>query len=143
MGRPLRTGKLRSSRLVLLAGFGSILAIIALSGWDALRLLQEFRREDTTVRNQFLLRNRLLNNIRSELYLSGTYVRDYLLDPDPSRAARFGDNLAEVRGKMETELSSYAGQNDAEQARQFAALRSELNEYWQILDPVLHWGVQQ
>jgi len=143
MGRPLRNGKLRSSRLVLLAGFGSILAIIALSGWDALLLLQEFRREDAAVRRQFLLRNRLLNNIRSELYLSGTYVRDYLLDPDPSRAARFGDNLAEVRRMMDLELYSYAAQMDSEQAGQFSTLRSELKEYWQVLDPVLQWHSQQ
>src|SRR5215471_9074644 len=143
MGRPLRNGKLRSSRLVLLAGFGSILAIIALSGWDALLLLQEFRREDAAVRRQFLLRNRLLNNIRSELYLSGTYVRDYLLDPDPSRAARFGDNLAEARRMMDLELYSYAAQMDSEQAGQFSTLRSELKEYWQVLDPVLQWHSQQ
>jgi signal transduction histidine kinase len=134
---------MRSGRLVLLAGFGSILAIIALSGWDALLLLQQFRQEDAAVRRQFLLRNRLLNNIRSELYLSGTYVRDYLLDPEPSRAAAFGNNLAAVRRKMDAELSLYAGQMETQEAGQFSALRSELNEYWQILDPVLHWDMEQ
>src|SRR5437016_366106 len=78
--------KLSSGRLALLVGFGSLLAIMALSGFDASRVLRQFRRQDEQIRRQFMFRNRVLNNIRSEVYLSGTYVRDYLLDPDPARA---------------------------------------------------------
>ena len=75
-----------STRLVLLAGFGGLLALMTLSGVDALRVLRQIRREDDQIRRQFLFRNHLLNDIRSQLYLSGTYVRDYLLDPDAARA---------------------------------------------------------
>src|SRR5215471_2435822 len=73
--------KLLSSRLALLVGFGSLLAIIGASGIDALRVLRQYRQEEDLIRRQFLFRNRVLNNIRSEVYLSGTYLRDYLLDP--------------------------------------------------------------
>ena len=84
----------RSPRLPLLLGFGGLLCVMALSGWDALRLLNGFRKQDTQIRVQFLLRNRLLNDIRAGVYLSGTYVRDYLLEPDPERAASFGARSA-------------------------------------------------
>src|SRR5664279_5129998 len=100
------SGSSRSnSRLALLIGFGSLLAIIALSGFDALRVLSQFRKQDDQIRRQFLFRNRVLNNIRAEVYLSGTYVRDYLLEPDPQRASGFGTSLESVRRQMETELS--------------------------------------
>ena len=79
-----------SSRLALAAGFGGLLAITALGGADALRVLHQIRRDDDQIRKQFLFRNHVLNDIRSELYLSGTYVRDYLLDPEPGRAAKIG-----------------------------------------------------
>jgi signal transduction histidine kinase len=134
--------RLSKSRLALLLGFGSLLAIIALSGFDALRVLRQFRKEDDQIRRQFLFRNRVLNNIRAEVYLSGTYVRDYLLEPDPDRASGFGASLESVRQQMETELVSYAGQMDPEQSAHYNALRMELTQYWAVLEPVLAWDVQ-
>src|SRR5512135_464555 len=102
--------RLLKSRLVLFVGFGGLLAIIALSGFDALRVLNQFRKEDDQIRRQFLFRNRVLNNIRAEVYLSGTYVRDYLLEPDPERAAGSGSSLENVRREMEADLASYGSQ---------------------------------
>src|SRR6185369_16541334 len=95
-----------SSRLAVAAGFGGLLAIMALAGADALRVLQQIRRDDDQIRQQFLVRNDLLNDVRSELYLSGTYVRDYLLEPEPSRARTFRANLEEARKQMESALAS-------------------------------------
>ena len=59
---------------------------MALAGLDGIRVLQQIRRNDDQIRRQFLFRNHLLSDIRSSLYLSGTYVRDYLLEPQAQRA---------------------------------------------------------
>jgi len=134
---------LRSSRLTLLIGFGSLLAIIAVSGVDALRVLRQFRNEDDQIRREFLFRNRVLNNIRSEVYVSGTYVRDYLLEPNASRAAAFGVSLSNVRKQMESDLASYAGQVKPEESGQYSALQRELAQYWEILGPSLKWDARQ
>jgi signal transduction histidine kinase len=131
--------RLLKSRLVLLVGFGGLLAIIALSGFDALRVLNQFRKEDDQIRREFLFRNRVLNNIRAEVYLSGTYVRDYLLEPDPDRASGFGASLESVRRQMEGDLSSYAGQLKPAESAPYSALQTELAQYWQILEPVFRW----
>jgi len=129
-----------SSRLALLIGFGSLIAIIAFTGTDALRVLRQFRQQDEHIRRRFLLRNRLLNDIRSEVYLSGTYVRDYLLDVDPGRAAGFGRNLADVRTQMQSDLESYGAHLDPVEARDYAQLKGELMRYWAAIDPVLQWN---
>jgi signal transduction histidine kinase len=134
---------LSSSRLALLAGFGSLLAIMALSGIDALRVLRQFQQQGDQIRRQYLSRNRVLNNIRSEVYLSGTYVRDYLLDPDPDRAAGFGEKLADVRSQMEADLASYGNQLEGEDSRQYGELRAELAQYWTTLEPALKWSGSQ
>jgi len=131
--------RLSKSRLALFIGFGGLLAIIALSGFDALRVLSQFRKEDDQIRRQFLFRNRVLNNIRAEVYLSGTYVRDYLLEPDPERASGFGKSLEGVRRQMEAELASYASQLEPAEAGHYAALRTELAQYWAVLEPILTW----
>ncbi|MBZ5724403.1 MAG: MCP four helix bundle domain-containing protein [Acidobacteriia bacterium] len=132
-----------SSRFTLVAGFGGLLAIVALAGVDALRVLQQIRRDDDQIRRQFLARNHVLNDIRSQLYLSGTYVRDYLLEPDAARATTYRANLQEVRGEMESALASYARQVEPEAARHYGALKAELSQYWQTLDPILNWDAAE
>ena len=98
---------LSSTRLALVAGFGSLLVIMALAGLDALRVLQDVRENDDRIRRQFLFQNHVLNEIRSEVYLSGTYVRDYLLEPDTERADRYRTSLEQLRQQMESALDSY------------------------------------
>src|SRR4051794_40396221 len=50
-----------SSRFALAVGFGGLIAIMALAGVDALRVLRQIRRDDDQIRRQFLFRNHLLN----------------------------------------------------------------------------------
>ncbi len=134
---------LPTTRFVLAAGFGGVLAIMALSGVDALRVLHQIRREDDQVRHQFLYRNHVLNNIRSQLYLSGTYVRDYLLDPDTAKAEAYRANLEQVHREMSSALESYRDQATPGGASQFAALKSELSQYWDTLGPALKWNAAE
>jgi signal transduction histidine kinase len=118
-----------NNRLALVAGFGSILVIMTLAGLDALRVLTDVRQKDDRIRRQFLSQNHVLNDIRSQVYLSGTFVRDYLLEPDTGRADKSRLSLEQLRQQMTlAELVHYS------------ALRAELSEYWQILAPVLQWG---
>jgi hypothetical protein len=69
------------SRLVLLAGFGGLLILMAFAGVDGIQALQQIQTSNDRIRDQFLLRTQVLERIRSDLYLSGTDVRDYLLEP--------------------------------------------------------------
>src|SRR5437899_2215956 len=73
-------------RALLIAGFGGLLLLMSFSGVDAVRVLRSIQSQNDRIRADFIARNRLLNQIRSDLYLSGTYVRDYLLEPDPNNA---------------------------------------------------------
>jgi signal transduction histidine kinase len=128
-----------NSRLALVAGFGSILVIMTLAGLDALRVLQDVRRSDDNIRRQFLFQNHVLNDIRSQVYLSGTYVRDYLLEPDTARADTFRISLEQLQQQMRSALDSYRRQLAPAQVKHYSALRAELGEYWRILVPVLEW----
>ena len=80
---------------------------MALAGIDALRVLGHFRRADDQIRQRYLAENHVLNDIRSDVYVSGTYVRDYLLEPEPQRAETYRANLEQVRKHMEAALDSY------------------------------------
>ena len=116
---------------------------MAIAGMAALRVLKNVRAKDETIRRQFLSRNHLLNDIRSEVYLSGTLVRDYLLEPEPARAETYRSSLEDIRRRMDSALESYGLQNDPEQLQQYLALRTELAGYWDILAPVFQWNTDQ
>jgi len=126
-----------STRLALLVGFGGLLAITALAGMDTLRVLRQIRTNEAQIRQEFLFRNHVLNNIRSDLYLSGTYVRDYLLEPNFERAESYRATLEKVRTEMDSALESYESKLDPQQSMDYAALKVELARYWDILEPVL------
>lgn len=132
-----------STRVAVLAGFGGLLAIITLAGIDSWRVMQEIRRNEDQIRQEFLSRNHLLNSIRSDVYLSGTYVRDYLLDPESERAESYRDTLQQVRKEMDSALESYGNKLDAQESEHYAALKTELARYWDILDPVLQLNARE
>src|SRR5262245_27040110 len=91
-----------NSRIALIVGFGSLIVIMALAGTDALRVLRNYRVNDDRIRGRFLSQNHILNDIRSDVYLSGTYVRDYLLEPESEKAERYRANLGQLRQHIDT-----------------------------------------
>ena len=127
------------SRIALAVGFGGLLSIMALAGIDALRVLGQFRRSDDEIRRRYLDENHILNDIRSDVYVSGTYVRDYLLEPEPQRADAYRANLEQVRKHMQAALDSYGRQVPPAGFQHYSALRMELADYWGILAPIFDW----
>ena len=130
---------LGGSRIALMIGFGGLLSIMAVAGIDTLRVLAQFRHSDDQIRRRYLSQNHVLNDIRSDVYVSGTYVRDYLLDPDPERAEAYRASLKDVHKQMEAALDSYGRQVAAPELEHYAALRAELASYWKIIAPISHW----
>jgi len=80
-GRGLKTALLQS-RFILLAGFGGLLLLMLFAGVDSVVTLRQIQNSNDANREEFLWRTRLLEKIRSDVFLSGTYVRDYLLEPE-------------------------------------------------------------
>src|SRR5689334_24182456 len=74
------------SRLVLIVGFGGLLLLMGFAGFDSIQTLLQIQKSNDDIREGFLARTKVLEQIRSDLYLSGTYVRDYLLEPENQMA---------------------------------------------------------
>lgn len=137
-----------STRGALAVGFGFVLILLVLSGLNALRIVSHLRSSNEEILHEFLRRQTRLDELRSAIYLSGTYVRDYLLEPDRAKAEESGRALAETRRQIESALSATAlpssgsGPRAANDAM-YAQLQSEVQEYWHVLDPVLNWNSAQ
>ncbi len=132
-----------NARFVLITGFGGLLLLMTFAGLDTLHVFRDVELHNNEIRNGFLVRTRLLNQIRADLYVSGTYVRDYLLEPDPQLAAKHQQHLGQARKDMDAAFSQYAQLRDPAEAVAFDSLQRELNDYWSLLQPVTRWTPEQ
>jgi len=128
---------------VLAIGFGGLLLLLAFAGFDSVQKLHQIQHRNDAIRESFLARTRLLEQIRSNLYLSGTYVRDCLLEPDPAKAEAHRASLLRTRNRMESALAGYQALLNEAQAAPFRDLNQALRDYWNILAPVLSWNAGQ
>jgi signal transduction histidine kinase len=132
-----------NSRLVLMAGFGGLLVLMVFAGLDGMQALRDIQTSNDEMRQDFLRRTRLLERIRGDVYVSGTYVRDYLLEPEPGKAEGHRDSLLESRKDMDAALAEYASRLTARESQPFQVLTAELAGYWKLLEPVLEWTPEQ
>jgi signal transduction histidine kinase len=133
----------RQSRTVLLAGFGGLLLLMVFAGVDGLQLLRRMQNRSGAIQHAFLERSQVLNQIRSDVYLSGTYARDYLLDPESAAAEKHRAELTRLRREMDAILTAYAGLMRPEERAPLDGLRRSLDDYWDVLDPVFQWSATQ
>jgi len=129
--------------LALLAGFGALLALMVAMGMDAVFVLGRLHSSDAEMRQRFQRRTRILEQIRSQIYLSGTYVRDYLLAPEASASSAQRGRLQALHHTTETALREYERELDPAERASFRELESEIQAYWQVLDRTLEWTPEQ
>src|SRR5215831_13300630 len=96
-----------NSRVILMAGFGGLLLLMAFAGIDGIQAFEHIQRSNDSIREDFLLRTRVLERIRADLYVSGTFVRDYLLEPESGKAEGHRYSLLESRQDMDAALARY------------------------------------
>jgi signal transduction histidine kinase len=129
--------------LVLVGGFGGLLLLMAAAETGALLFLNSLRHSGTALQSHFLARNRTLEQIRSDIYLSGTFARDSLLAPEVSGARAQIAAIEGLRKETESSLERYAQSLEPEETKPFQALRSEIVAYWKVLDRTFAWTEEE
>jgi signal transduction histidine kinase len=133
----------KPSWLILSLGFGGLLAGILATAGFTLTALQRVRHTEIQSHQAFLGRLQALDQIRAQIYLSGTYARDFLLSPDPETANAQATHLATLKSETRRALDTYGRALEPEEEEPFRALRSEIDSYWRVLDATVRWSAQQ
>jgi len=129
--------------LVLVVGFGGLLLLMAAAETGALLFLNNLRHSGTELQSHFLARNRTLEQIRADIYLSGTFARDSLLAPEVSGARAQIAALEGLHRETEAALERYAQSLEPEESKPFQALRSEIEAYWRVLGRTFAWTAEE
>jgi signal transduction histidine kinase len=128
--------------LALAGGFGGLLLIMAAAELGALVMISSLRTSDARVEQRFLERSRILEQIRSSIYLSGTVARDSLLAPVGGASSQ----LAEVNGlhkQTDVALEKYQKSLEPQEEPAFFRLRSEIEGYWDVLSRTFAWTEEE
>lgn len=129
--------------LVLVGGFGGLLLLMAAAETGALLFLNSWRHSGSELQGHFLARNRTLEKIRANIYLSGTFARDSLLAPEVSGAKAQMATLAGLHRDTESLLDNYAQSLEPEETVPFQTLRTEIEAYWKVLNGTFAWTSEE
>jgi len=105
--------------------------------------LDRTRQEETQMRKAFLARLGSLDQIRAQIYLSGTYIRDFLLAPDARSAGAHAERLAALEREDHAVVETYARSLEPEERQPFSSLVAEIEDYWQVLNRTIAWSDQE
>ena len=123
--------------LVAALGLGSLVVLMAASMLASARTAQDIYVQLAELNNHHRRVEESLRRLRSDVNLSGIFVRDYLLDVARERAPEYRQQIAEFRRTnlaTVVELKALIEHDD-----QIASLESKLDEYWQAFEPLFDW----
>src|SRR5258706_4982269 len=123
-------------------GFTGLLVLMAALAIDSGRLLRNVAATSATLRRQSRERAGLLDQLRTDIFHSGTAVRDYLLEPDDVHAQSHRAELEGVRARIDQTLAAYAGKAPESEKAAFQELRDHIESYWKSLAPSLQWNTR-
>jgi signal transduction histidine kinase len=119
-------------------GLVSLLILVVISMLTLSGKAQEIYAELDQVNTHHHNVDAKLRRLRSDVNLSGIFVRDYLLDVSREHAPEYRERLAEFR---QTNVATVADlrELDATHADRIASLDTQLEDYWQTFEPLFDW----
>ena len=119
-------------------GLATLLLLIAGSMLESSRKTQEIYAQIEALNTHYYRVDSKLRRLRSDVHLSGIFVRDYLLDISRERAPEYRQRLAEFRQTNMATVAELRALLDGHDER-ILSLQSKLDEYWQTFDPLFDW----
>jgi len=136
--------RLLGSRAALFGGFGALLVLMALICIDSLHTLGAFETDNTQIRQNFLYRERTLEQVRAGLYETGNIMRDYvLIESDPHGQEILRSELQSIENETTAALKACIQSLPTSKRGPFQHLAVELDNYWSTIGPIFASDVRE
>ena len=125
--------------IVAALGLGSLVALIAFSLVTSSRKAEAIYAQLDQLNTHHQNVDANLTRLRSDVNLSGIFVRDYLLDVERERDPEYREDLTDFRRRniaTLNDLETLIGRDD-----RITGLRTRLDDYWETFDPLFDWTV--
>ena len=125
------------SRAALFAGFGALLVLMAIICIDSLLTLRAFETNNIEIRQEFLYRERTLEQVRAGLYESGNLVNDYtLIESDPRGEEMLRTEVESIQKQTAADLRAAIQSLPPGKREQFERLDIEMENYWSTIGSI-------
>jgi signal transduction histidine kinase len=126
---------------VAAAALGGLLLLIGTSVLTTSRKAEEIYAQLDQLNSHHREVEGKLRRLRSDVHLSGIYIRDYLLDTDREQAPEYRERLTELRQSHTTTVQELRDLSPADAAARIDNLETRLDEYWQAFEPLFDWTI--
>lgn len=123
-------------------GLGSLLLLIVVSMLASSRKAQEIYTELDQLNTYHHNVDVKLRRLRSDVHLSGIFVRDYLLDVERERGPEYRQRLAEFRRTNMATVAKLRAFAKGDEER-ISDLQTRLDDYWETFDPLFDWTLTE
>ena len=130
-------------RILLWAGFGGLLLLMGVLGLSALSFLYQIELRQERVRGDYVERDRALEKLRANIYLSGTYARDFLLDATEPMKADHKAQFAHAKDQALGALADYERLLRPDERSTYQQVNKDIAGYLRTLSAALDWTADQ
>ena len=123
-------------------GLGSLLILIVVSVLTLSHKAQDIYAKLDQLNTHHNNVNVKLGRLRSDVNLSGIFIRDYLLDLAREHAPDYRARLAQLR-RTNLATASELRSLDASHEARIESLVTQLDEYWRTFEPLFDWTSAQ
>jgi signal transduction histidine kinase len=125
-------------RTALLLGFGLTFGVWLFAGYYFTRRISDVEQRAAAINARYMQAQELLSTVRAQVLLESVYVRDALLDPDPSTAAAYRRRLDETYRAVDQALDQYVPVLDSpDEVERVLRLRREIDTFHRAMVRVL------
>jgi signal transduction histidine kinase len=125
---------------VLLAGFGSMMLLASMLGFSQIRRSAALQRELIEAQEKYAATEKLVTDLRADLYRISLDLRDFLLDRDVSDSQQVREEILEARQRILNSLAELEkALGDTADPKEMARLRERVETFFTLLGPPLEW----
>ena len=84
-----------------------------------------------------------LRRLRSDVHLSGIYIRDYLLDTDREEAPGYRQRLTDLRNSQRKAVDELRARLPRDAAGRLDTLDKSVDDYWLAFEPLFEWSLYE
>src|SRR5437588_12839938 len=123
-----------SQRAVLRTGYGIVITVLVLSAIEAYRIQVSVSQKHLGIYRQYVDQEEVLTTLRRNLWLTGSYIRDFFINVNTDRSEVLRGQLETLKKENQQALEHLARTPNG--AAVVPNLRKSLAECFAVVDPL-------
>ncbi|MFZ0961379.1 MAG: histidine kinase [Terriglobia bacterium] len=130
-------------RLTLLIGFGGLLALMLVTGLEALDLARQLHVQEEAIRRTFLAHTQPLMVLSSSICVYNDRVQEYLLSQDPQAEGLTASEFSRLTAEVNSTLDAFPEARQPEERALLEDLEHLFAAQQEMMHPILSWDQEE